>query len=968
MFVACTFELHPLQPAEVCSAGAAEARRFSPPGPRARLAGVDIDDTRAAGDRRDDATLAASSPTIGLERGAVVDRYLLLDRLGAGAMGVVYAAFDPELDRKVALKLVAPQADGGSGTAGRARLLREAQALAKLSHPNVVAVFDAGTHGENVWIAMEFVAGRTLRAWAEERPRPWSEVLPALVDAARGVAAAHAAGLVHRDLKPDNVMIGADGRVRVMDFGLARGRRSTSDDLPLAATLAAGERARPAMAALDLPLTQAGSLQGTPAYMAPEQWHGHDAGAAADQFGWSVMAWELLHGERPFAGETMMALSAAVVSGQKRPPPRGRKVPRWLRAVLERGLAVDPARRWPTMTALLAALGRGQRVARLKTAALALAGAAALGLAGAAVHQRDTARRAAACEAAGAEIDAVWNDATRTQLRRAFVETGANLADAVADRVMPWLDRQAEAWKRARTDACLDAEVRGVWTPELLDRATWCLDDRRTVLASLISELGRADPTTVQRAVVAVSSLGPVTSCVDAAALLRQPEPPRERREDVRELRAALSRARALADAGRFADALAAATRARARAEELGWRPLVAAARAREGRISLDAAMYEQAEEVLQTAYFEAARLGLWDLAAEAATDLIRAVGEKLSRPADGRAWVRHAEVAAAHAGDPSGLLEASRVNNLANVQVRAGLYAEALLLYRRGLEIQEAVLGPDHPWLANSLNNIAIIHYSLGDYPAARALFERALAVREQALGPAHPVVADTLGNLAAIYHAEGAYAAALPLHERAVTAMEAAFGPDHPKVADALNNLAADHLALGQYAASLAQHERALAIRERARGPDHPNVAQTLQNLGNVHAATGRHAEARALFERALAIQEKTLGRDHPEVADTLKSLAATHLEQNDAAAALPLVERAAAIFAAHDGEQPGELAGHFTLARALAATAGDRARALAEAETARDGYRKAGPGKLKELAEVEAWLSRHRPADAR
>jgi serine/threonine-protein kinase len=507
-----------------------------------------------------------------------------------------------------------------------------------------------------------------------------------------------------------------------------------------------------------------------------------------------------------------------------------------------------------------------------------------------------------------------------------------------------------------------------VWTSELLERATWCLDARRTVLDSLISELGRADPTTVQRAVVAVSSLGPVTPCVDAAALLRQPEPPRERREDVRELRAALSRAMALADAGRFADALAAATRVRVHAEELGWRPLVIAARAREGRISVDAAMFEQAEEDLQAAYFEAARLGLWDLAAEAATDLIRAVGEKLSRPAEGRVWVHHAEVAAAHAGDPGGLLEASRLSNLANVQVHAGLYAEALALYQRGLAIQEAVLGPEHPRLAGALNNIAVIHYSLGDYPTARALFERALAVREQALGPAHPSVADTLSNLAAVYHAEGAYAEALPLHERAVAAMAAAFGPDNPKVADALNNLASDLLALGQYAASQAQHERALAIRERVRGPEHPDVAQTLENLGNVYAATGRHVEARALLERAVAIQEKTLGRDHPEVASTLKSLAATYLALNDAAAALPLVERAAAIFAAHDGEQPGEVAGHFILARALAATASDRDRALAEAEMARDAYRAAGQGKLEELAEVEAWLTREAAARPR
>jgi serine/threonine protein kinase len=172
-----------------------------------------------------------------LDPGAVVDRFVVLRQLGRGGMGIIYLAHDPELDRKVALKLLAPQAAAGSDEV-QTHLLREAQALARLSHPNVVAVYDVGTHAGGVWIAMEFVAGQTLRSWGAQ-PRHWSELLRVLIDAARGVAAAHAAGLIHRDLKPDNVMIGGDGRVRVMDFGLAHGRGSASDS-SLTPTLTSG--------------------------------------------------------------------------------------------------------------------------------------------------------------------------------------------------------------------------------------------------------------------------------------------------------------------------------------------------------------------------------------------------------------------------------------------------------------------------------------------------------------------------------------------------------------------------------------------------------------------------------------------------------------------------------------------------------------------------------------------------------
>lgn len=295
-----------------------------------------------------------------LTRGANVGRYVVLGRIGSGAMGVVYAAYDPDLDRKVALKVVQTSGETDVGSNGRARLVREAQALAKLSSPFVVGVYDVGTLGDHVWIAMEFVAGQTLRTWSSERSRPTAEIIRVMVDVARGIADAHKVGLVHRDLKPDNVMIGADGRVRVMDFGLAHGRALSETDLAVASTLAANTQARPEVAALGLNLTRTGAVQGTPAYMSPEQWCGREAGPTADQFSWSVMAWELLFGQKPFEGETMVTLAAAVLGGKRRPPARGRDVPAWLTRILDRGLSTEPEKRWLSTENLLQDIERAQ--------------------------------------------------------------------------------------------------------------------------------------------------------------------------------------------------------------------------------------------------------------------------------------------------------------------------------------------------------------------------------------------------------------------------------------------------------------------------------------------------------------------------------------------------------------------------------------------------------------------------------
>jgi serine/threonine protein kinase len=284
--------------------------------------------------------------TAGADADGRVGRYVVRHPIGEGGMGVVYAAHDPDLGREVALKLLHP-------TVAAERLIREAQALARLSHPNVVTVYEVGEDRGRVFLAMERVRGITLRAWLAE-PRPWRAIVAAFLEAGRGLEAAHQAGLVHRDFKPANVLRGDDGRVRVVDFGLA---------LPLATGAGAG-------AAAPLRCTQTGARLGTPAYMAPEQHRGDQATARSDQYAFAVALWEALHGEHPFGGESWDELADRAGAGRLRPPRR--RLPAPLQRGLERALRADAAERFPTITDLLALLEASRAPRRLWAMAVVL--------------------------------------------------------------------------------------------------------------------------------------------------------------------------------------------------------------------------------------------------------------------------------------------------------------------------------------------------------------------------------------------------------------------------------------------------------------------------------------------------------------------------------------------------------------------------------------------------------------------
>ena len=308
-----------------------------------------------------------TEPVVAL--GDTIGRYVVLRRIGAGGMGVVFAAYDPQLDRKIALKLLRTGIGLGEREAN-ARLVREAQSIARLNHPNVVAVYDVGTAGTDLYLAMEFVEGDTLTHWLRRWERPWPEVVAMFVEAGRGLAAAHAVGLLHRDFKPDNVLVGSDNRVRVSDFGLARSAVTDEEAGPLPVA---------ALSELRTPLTGTGAIMGTPRYMAPEQLRGHNVTAAADQFSFCVALYEALYGQHPLPGET----AAEMAEGARMaPPPASSVVSPTLATVLARGLDPQPARRYASMTALLEQLvpppprPRPRRLAVL-LASVALVGAGA---------------------------------------------------------------------------------------------------------------------------------------------------------------------------------------------------------------------------------------------------------------------------------------------------------------------------------------------------------------------------------------------------------------------------------------------------------------------------------------------------------------------------------------------------------------------------------------------------------------
>ncbi len=875
--------------------------------------------------------------------GETLGRYVLLRPVGAGGMSVVW--LDPELDRQVALKLM-HETTRGAATNGQ-RLLREAQALARLSHANVVHVYDVGIVGGEVYLAMELVDGVTFKAWLAASPRTVDEILTTLGRAGAGLAAAHDAGLVHLDVKPTNVVVGDDGRVRVVDFGLARPPAETS-------SRSSDEFSGPRAGRLGERLTEDGSVLGTPGYIAPEVLRGRAADGRADQFSFCVTAWEALFGERPFASDPKDP--RAGVTGRLRPvPARGAAlVPRAIRTALVRGLATDPDERFASMRALLDAIRPRHTTRRAGAIAVAVLGGAGLVVAGA--RWGEPAVDPCADEAAA--LAELWNPSRSDALRQAFVATAAPFAEDAWTTVARVVDVHAQAWTRGARDACEAREVRAEQSAATYELRRACLADTRSELEELLALFAAADAPVVERAVTAAVGIDDPTGCADVERLHAEASLPTEPalRARVEDLHRDSLRARVMVDAGRFEQAAQMVEALVPEARALQHAPTLARLlQARAGALAA-AGDPGRAAELLEEALVLAESAGLDELRFHLYSDLAYAVGHQLR---DARRGVYFIDAAKSlH----------TRIRGNSNQMMRllvtrgvlatgAGEYDAALQLFSEALAIAPAQ-DPDLPAV---LLDVGGVHYEYGNFAVSLEFYQRAYELYLAQLGPSHPSIAVALENRGNAQQAMGNFDAALADHQRSIAILEAAGVTDGIAFALQLNNVGVVLSGMQRYTEAVAYYERARSVLRADHG-EHVLGSILLTNLGEARLAQGRPEEALGLYRSATGHLESVLGPEHPYVGVALTGLGLAQLELGERDAARAHFGRALSIHA-RGGDPVQRAETEFGLACAIVESASlaelDAARTYAR--SAREAFVAAGDRGAGQRERVDALLAR-------
>ncbi|HET6585782.1 MAG TPA: serine/threonine-protein kinase, partial [Nannocystaceae bacterium] len=655
-----------------------------------------------------------------------VGRFTLLEKLGEGGMGVVFAAHDPELDRRVAIKVLHSEDHDFAR-----RLLREAKAMARLSHAHVVTVYETGTDGDRVFLAMELVQGSDLRRWLVAEPRSWRDVVDVLVQAARGLTAAHAVGLVHRDFKPENVLVTEQGVAKVADFGLARplGQMRTGDDL-------AGPSTDVDTAAETI--TRAGAIVGTPAYLAPEVFEGRPADARSDQFSFCVTAYEALYGERPFAGESLGSLVENAAQGRVRAPPERTRVPARVRRLLLRGLSPDPTTRQVSLAEL------ADRLDALATRRRRVTTAAIVGGIAAASFALAWPLRPVRCAGADEAWATAWTSSSLDDLRGALAATGHPGASDTADRVGAALDAYGAGWVASHVDAC-ESHERGEQSDDLLDRRMACLELRRHRAAALVAALEHADATAVERAVQAASDLPDVADCDDTHALARA-EPLLDdpaTRARVLELEQRYGDAIVLRGLGQRDAAMQAFAQVRELADALEYRPIQALVRV--AQLDLTNATPALRDGLYEALYL--AEASGHDLPAMTAwAELVRTHGYLGEYDAAERA-ARHAEAIVARAGGGDHYL-AQITDRVATMELERGDRHAAQHAATRAVTLLESA-DPEAPQLVQLLGHLGNIYTMLDQNDLALVVFERAHEHAVATYGDVHRDVAGALLNL---------------------------------------------------------------------------------------------------------------------------------------------------------------------------------------------------------------------------
>ena len=766
-------------------------------------------------------------------------RFELGGVLGRGGMGVVYKAHDPRLDRWVAIKLLA---DGVGDADLHERLIREARALARLSHPHVVQVYEAGEQDGRVFLAIEYVEGGTLLdAWEALDDGDWRAKLRLLVAAGRGLMAAHERDIVHRDFKPANVLVTSDGVAKVTDFGIARASWGTRE-----ATKPADEGAGSVLAPSALGLTSTGTVMGTPAYMSPEQICGDPVDAASDQFSFCIVAFEALTGRRPFPGRSVSELRVALLQPGPIEWPEGGGLPRRVRAAIERGLARDPAGRWPSLGALLDELDaslepRGTRWATIGLASSLLLAGAMWSFGGATTPD---------CGLASSARELV-DDGARQALRRGYAQTGVDYAEAAAGGTLAGLDALALRIDEAQADSCRATYERGEQSAERLDARSRCFERHRRSVSELLSELSAPSLRAIAGADAQIERLTESAACLDALAL-----PVGATGEAMARVETQLDRASIQTGLGDWSAAEASLVEATAQAERLADRRSLARASRLRGELAAASDAQREARTHFEAAIDLAEASGNDAEALDAWRGLTRVAHQGLEDPALAKAAARRVESLADRLGRSDAVRRDLQLASMAIAELeqdwpRAEAEARELLAQVEGRAGGRRSQGAAEYRLAGVL-------YRAGHFEDALRYFDAARQSYTESLGPTHPLTLvarrASLAPRIELGRVEG-------LREE-ISELRAAFerDPDHgPREAVRLSIFEAGVAqAEGDLDAMAEAAQQGMAAFDRAPGFDPTMASQLWTARGTARFFRGDAAGAVADYREALRLLE--------------------------------------------------------------------------------------------------------------
>ncbi|HEV7558354.1 MAG TPA: serine/threonine-protein kinase, partial [Kofleriaceae bacterium] len=783
----------------------------------------------------------------------------------------------------------------------------------RLAHPNVITVYEVGNHGGRRFIAMELVEGETLRAGVAAGERSWRDIVAMFEAAGRGLEAAHRAGLVHRDFKPENVIVGAGGRPRVGDFGLV----TTGDNQ---------------------------SFAGTPGYMAPELLDHGIANARSDQFAFAVALHEALHGQRPFPGKTIAEIAANMESGV-RTPLRG-SVPAWVTAVIERGLALDPTERWPDMGAMLDALRRDPAIRRRR---FAIAGVM---IASASVAIWSLARPSTVadpCDGVADRVTATWTPVRRVAIAEAFAATKAIYAAPLAGFVTERIDRAATAIAAARIGACRATKTYGEQSDVMLDARMACLDRHLATLASVADVLAKVDRAHLDAAKSSVATLDDVSECANVTELSALPAEPTDptTRAALTALRERLARLEATSHLlGNNAGA-ADSEVALAEAKRIGYCPVVASALYLRARLVGDTAANKDAMAASTKLYRDAATMADSCRADRVRATALLALADHLdavdSAGAQRGDVLAEATGAVARVVDPHLRLsllhiESDYLTATGQLDLAVAMGESAVLLARsspggvtpqlledvaithlrhgtidRGEELAHeardrfrAELGPDHPQLAQLAQVLGALRQAHGDPTGAIPIVEEALRIQRANFGPEHRQVVITEANLGAVMIGARHYADARKRLEDVLPVAVRVFGDKHRLVVNIIDNLAGAARGQKDYAAAIDYAKRGIELNIATVGRDHPETVTSLGNLAAIEADAGQFHQAVVDGNKALAALQHLVAPGSPKIAGLLLSIGDSEVHDHDPAAGLRNLDRARALFAALDDKR--------------------------------------------------------------